>query len=181
MESHKPTISANGSLWKKNYGGIDAYGFDMMIKAISSLRSKYPKIGLAFRLLDVEDDSYYNELLRYIDDNKIKENILIIEEDLPELYPIIQKSDLFVRPTVIDGDAISIREALFLGIPVVTSDCIPRPDGVVLFKNRDIDDFVGKIQIVLENYDKYKKLAEKIVAENNANKIIAIYEELRGK
>ncbi len=45
----------------------------------------------------------------------------------------IAAADLFVRPTRADGDALSVREALFLGVRVVASDAAPRPPGVRLF------------------------------------------------
>jgi glycogen synthase len=49
----------------------------------------------------------------------------------------IAAADLFVRPTLADGDAVSVREALFLGRPVVASDAAHRPPGVRLFKTGD--------------------------------------------
>jgi glycosyltransferase involved in cell wall biosynthesis len=49
----------------------------------------------------------------------------------------IGAADLFVRPTRADGDAISVREALFLGVRVVASDAAPRPRGVRLFATGD--------------------------------------------
>ena len=42
-----------------------------------------------------------------------------------------------MRPTRTDGDAVSIREAMHFGRPVVASDAVPRPEGVVTFPSRD--------------------------------------------
>jgi glycosyltransferase involved in cell wall biosynthesis len=62
---------------------------------------------------------------------------------------MISASDVFVRPTFTDGDSISVREALSLGIPVIASDCVERPDGVVLFKTGNAGDLSGKLQCAL--------------------------------
>jgi glycosyltransferase involved in cell wall biosynthesis len=45
--------------------------------------------------------------------------------------------DLFVRPTRADGDSISVREALGLGVRVLASDVGQRPPGVVRFSVGD--------------------------------------------
>jgi glycosyltransferase involved in cell wall biosynthesis len=38
-----------------------------------------------------------------------------------------------LRPTATDGDAVSVREALHLGVPVVASDVVERPTGARVF------------------------------------------------
>jgi len=128
---------------------------------------------------------FTEKLLHYqinqeIMDKGLANNILFITEPLLEVYPIWIESDIFVRPTSTDGDPLSIREALSLKTPVVTSDACPRPDGVVLFKNRDLDDFVNAVQRVLENYDTYKKQLDSNIVESGAGKIINIYKHLYG-
>jgi glycosyltransferase involved in cell wall biosynthesis len=47
---------------------------------------------------------------------------------------VMAQSDVFVRPTRADGDAVSVREALALGVRVVASDASPRPASVTLFR-----------------------------------------------
>ncbi|MGB8508341.1 MAG: hypothetical protein WCD76_08045, partial [Pyrinomonadaceae bacterium] len=42
------------------------------------------------------------------------------------------EGDLFLRTTLYDGDAISVREALHIGVPVIATDNGMRPDGVRL-------------------------------------------------
>jgi glycosyltransferase involved in cell wall biosynthesis len=46
---------------------------------------------------------------------------------------VVAAADVFVRPTFADGDAVSVREALGLGCPVLASDVGHRPPGVRLF------------------------------------------------
>lgn len=179
MESHDPVISAGASRISF-YKGIDLYGLDMMVGLLNSLIQKYSNIGIIFCLPDIWDEDYFKKINQEIMDKGLANNILFITEPLLEVYPIWIESDIFVRPTSTDGDPLSIREALSLKTPVVTSDACPRPDGVVLFKNRDLDDFVNAVQRVLENYDTYKKQLDSNIVESGAGKIINIYKHLYG-
>jgi glycosyltransferase involved in cell wall biosynthesis len=51
---------------------------------------------------------------------------------------VLAASDVFVRPTRADGDAITVREALALGRAVVASDVGHRPAGCLLFPTGDV-------------------------------------------
>ena len=62
---------------------------------------------------------------------------------------LLQEADVVVRSTFADGDAITVREALDLGVPVVASDTDFRPAGVVLFKKGDAADLAEKLTGVL--------------------------------
>ncbi len=57
--------------------------------------------------------------------------------------------DVVVRSTFADGDAITVREALALGVPVVASDTDFRPPGVRLFRKGDVSDLAAKLVQVL--------------------------------
>jgi glycosyltransferase involved in cell wall biosynthesis len=50
---------------------------------------------------------------------------------------VVAAADLFIRPTLADGDAISVREALALGRPVVASAVGARPSEAALFPPGD--------------------------------------------
>ena len=65
----------------------------------------------------------------------------------------MKKADLMIRPTCTDGYGISIAEALFFDCPAIASDVCPRPEGAVLFKNRDMDDFEQKTRELLERHN----------------------------
>lgn len=61
----------------------------------------------------------------------------------------LQQADVVVRSTFADGDAITVREGLDLGVPVVASDTAFRPPGVVLFRKGDSRDLLAKLTDVL--------------------------------
>jgi glycosyltransferase involved in cell wall biosynthesis len=61
----------------------------------------------------------------------------------------LRGADVVVRSTFADGDAITVREALALGVPVVASDTDFRPEGVILFRKGDVSDLMAKLKQVL--------------------------------
>jgi glycosyltransferase involved in cell wall biosynthesis len=71
--------------------------------------------------------------------------------DLPHevALELMARADVFVRPTYADGDSLSVREALALGLPVVASDAAPRPSGVTVCRSGDVGDLVAKLSTVL--------------------------------
>ena len=177
MKLHNPVISAN-AFRIRFYRGVDLYGLDMIVELTARLKNRYPEIGTVFCLPSIGDKEYFDRLNQEINESGLSEHILFITQPIDEVYPIWQESDIFVRPTVTDGDALSIREALYFKTPVVTSDACPRPEGVILFNNRNIDSFTNSVEKVLGNYTQFKKEAESIKVDSAFNRILGIYNNL---
>ena len=114
------------------------YGFDLCIELVRRLRADHPRLGLVICLPQIHLTDYYAELRRRIAEYGLEDHVLFITEPLEEAYPLWQASDVYLRATTTDGDALPIREALSLGVPVVASDASPRPPGTVLFPSRDL-------------------------------------------
>ena len=75
-----------------------------------------------------------------------------------------------------------IPEAISLKKPALASDVCKRPEGTILFENRNIDDLYSKTIRVIDNYDEEKKKIENIEFEDNAEKILEVYRKvLNGK
>lgn len=62
---------------------------------------------------------------------------------------LISQADVFVRPTLADGDSLSVREALSLGVRVVASAVGNRPREATLFRAGDPADLVRAIEASL--------------------------------
>ena len=176
IENHNPVISAN-AFRIKFYNNQDLYGIDMCVDLCANLMIAHPQIGLVFCLPNIGDYGYFNKMKQQIVEKGIENNFLFVRRPY-QFYPILMKSDLFVRPTNTDGDAVSIREALHFKIPAVASDIVPRPEGSVTFKNRHIDDFILKVKDILDNYEWYKKRLESVKLEDNFEKIVGVYQKL---
>jgi len=56
---------------------------------------------------------------------------------------------VFLRPTFYEGDSVSLREALALGLPVIASDTGFRPNEVRRFKMGNCKDLCLQLDVVL--------------------------------
>jgi len=176
IDKHKPVITAN-AFKISFYNGQDLYGIDMCIELCARLKSVYQQIGFVFCLPDIGDHEYFDKMNRQIENEGLEENFLF-QTKACQMYPIITKSDLFVRPTNTDGYGISIAEAIHFNIPAVASNVCQRPEGTILFKNQNIDDFVAKVKDVLANYEQHKRRVTNVAVEDNAEKILSLYKEI---
>lgn len=176
IKNHKPIISAN-AFKIVFYNDEDLYGLDMCIDLCANLKTKYPEIGFIFCLPDIGDYDYFDEMKQKIREKGIESNFLF-QTKACQLYPILMKSDVFVRPTNTDGDAISLREAFYLKKPSVASDVVQRPKETVLFKDRDINDFTFKVKDVFNNYEQYKKRLRGTEPESTFEKTMKLYQRL---
>jgi glycosyltransferase involved in cell wall biosynthesis len=150
MEKHRPIITATAFV-PALYDKKDLYGFDMCIELIQTLKKDYPDIGLLFGICKIETDEqkkYFEIIKKRILDMNLQENFYFFI-DKNEFWPIIKRSDLFVRPTRSDSFGISIQEALSVGTPAIASNVCLRPEGTVLFSSGDIDSLVEKTREIL--------------------------------
>ena len=176
IKTHTPIIAAN-AFKIKFYNDYDLYGIDMCVDLCANLKNDYPEIGLVFSLPDIGDYEYFQELNNRIVRKGIEGNFLFVTRPYP-FYPILMNSDVFVRPTNIDGYGISIAEAIYFKIPALASDVCVRPEGTILFKSRDTNDFTAKVKDVLENYKQHKRRLDGVNLENYFEKIIEIYQRV---
>jgi glycosyltransferase involved in cell wall biosynthesis len=175
MKSKNFIISANAS-FIQFYNNQDLYGIDMCIDLIEKLSKNRKDIGLVFCIPDINDIHYFNKLKNMIKNKRVESNFLFVNEKI-ELCPIIRRSSLFLRPTNNDGYGVSIAEAIYYNIPAIASDVCERPEGTTLFKSRDVDDLYNKTVHVIENHQKSKEKLKSIKFEDNARKLLEIYED----
>jgi len=146
---HSPIIAANGKV--SSYRGQDLYGLDHMVELAACLKPDYPEIGIIVCLCgdEAKDRRYLRQLRAVAAEKRIAGNILWNTRN-GVFVPVLAEADVFVRPTNTDGDANSLREALYLGVPSVASDVVERPKGTILFRTRDTRDLEAKVRQVLQ-------------------------------
>ena len=105
------------------------YDVPAQVRALESLRTTQPGAGL----LLIGSGSLEQELRALIDASSARAHILLAG-DVPHRRTLqaIASCSALLRTTLYDGDAISVREALALGTPVIATDNRMRPAGVHL-------------------------------------------------
>jgi glycosyltransferase involved in cell wall biosynthesis len=147
IQGATPLIVSNGVIGNF-FQGEDLYGADLCVELVRELAHEYPSLKFVFCITHTVDLAYRQELQRRIAEYKIEKHFLFVEESM-EFYPLVKRSDPLIRATMSDGDAISVREALLFGVPVLGSDSSKRPPQVQLFKNRNLADLVAKTREIL--------------------------------
>lgn len=123
------------------------YGEEILVEGLERLCSRRVDIGCVL-FGPGTDGSRLKERLRQA--GIADRSVALGEIDQEAAFGVMSVSDVFVRPTLADGDSISVREALGLGIRVVASDVGHRPEGVRLFVPGDPVDLADQIERVLE-------------------------------
>ena len=178
LSAHSPVLSTYA--WKLTIDaqGVDMYGFDQCIELIGALKADFPNIGLGILLPLVADADYFRDLKARIAASGIEENVLFITEALDEVHQLWRASDVFVRATNTDGDAVSVREALNLRVPVVASDASSRPAGVVLFETRNLEAMIRAVREVLTHRAAHVQTLQTISMDDNFPPLLKLYREI---
>ncbi len=129
----------------------DMYGFDTALQLLADISDDYPDAGLIIGLPQVNDPHYFKWLQKLMKEYSIAEQIYILHGNR-EIWPLFERVDLFIRPTLTDGDSISVREALYFKVPVVATDASVRPAGVHCFATNNRSDAVRVTKKTLQEY-----------------------------
>lgn len=145
------------------------YGTDLLIEACLALRKRYPRLGCLIMGSGGEEGAIRSQIAQGQGEEFIR---LLGNVPHALCLSIMALSDVFVRPTLFDGDAISVREALALGIPTVASDAGFRPEGTRLFKPGSVADLISQIDRALQG----ERLALPGEDQNNLVALRDVYE-----
>ncbi|NVJ24388.1 MULTISPECIES: glycosyltransferase family 4 protein [Myxococcus] len=123
------------------------YGRKLAFRAVRQLLESRPGVGLA--LFGPGTDS--EDFIRDARELGVAGSLEPLGElEHPAALGLIARSDVFLRPTTHDGDSISVREALALGVPCVASDVCERPEGTRLFHAGDAASLAAGIRDAVE-------------------------------
>lgn len=149
LKKHSPIVTAN-AFQISFYNNEDLYGLDMCIEFTAKIKSLIPNIGFVFALAnDSVNISYIEKMKSRIKELGINNNFYFLNGQR-ELWPLLKKCDIVIRPTNTDGDSLSIREAIFFNKPIIASDIVKRPKETILFKTRNLTDLIEKCSIYLK-------------------------------
>ncbi|EIA10236.1 glycosyltransferase [Flavobacterium frigoris] len=91
--------------------------------------SKNKNYGLIFS----DSSGTYFDFFRSKNIN-IPPNVYIINSS-HDFINILRNSSAFIRATTMDGDSLSVKEALYYGLPVFATNVVDRPKGVIMFSD----------------------------------------------
>lgn len=166
IEDHSPFLLSVSLL-------EDDYDLPVQIEAMEQILERLPQAGL----LVAGSGSLESEIKDLIASKNYADGIFLAGNvEHPVTLHLINEADVLLRTTKFDGDAISVREALFLDTPVIATDNGMRPEGVHLIPIGAAD---ALAEAVIEIASRPKKTkTEKADDKRNVVEILKIYEEL---
>jgi glycosyltransferase involved in cell wall biosynthesis len=166
---HRPLLLSVGGLEPE-------YDLALQIDTLEDILPRFPDARLAI----AGSGSLETELRRKIASKPYADHILLYG-DLPRAATLraMLDADVVLRTTLYDGDAISVREALYLGAPVIATDNGMRPSGVRLIP---VSDRAGLREALLEVLSEGRERTP--VAgdgQENLRAVVEFYGELLGR
>lgn len=167
-KTHSPILLAVGGL-EKEYDPL------FQIAAMKDILEHFPHAGLVI----AGSGSMLDEIEQTVAKSGYAENIYIagnIEHRV--ILHLVNDADVLLRTTLFDGDAISVREAIFLGTPVIATDNGMRPAGVHLMPVGDADSLVSEVISAINS-----PLTKSTVTcddTKNIDEVLKVYKELIG-
>lgn len=147
--------------WYSEYKEKDLYGFDITCKAVNLLKRKID-VRVLISVNGTQSISIYQKFLKLILEMGLEKNIILITDDLKDAWPLLINTDIFIRPTLSDGSAVSIKEALWIDIPVLASDCVPRENECELFECGSENDLYEKLLEFNLNKKRSQRITERV-------------------
>lgn len=149
------------------------YDLPLQIRVLGLVRSAYPRAGLII----VGSGTLEEDLRQQIRRTPYADHILLCGDVAhPVTLHAIEKSNLFLRTTIHDGDSVAVRECLHLGVPVIATDNGMRPGGVALIPRSDLDALYQAILDHLSRPFPRHRSGEK--HEKNLEAVLGFYQEL---
>lgn len=164
--AHDPVLTSVGLLEQE-------YDLPLQIEALTPIRDKFPKAGL----LLIGSGSLESSLREKISSSPSAAHTLLAG-DVPHAATMeaMVRSRVLLRTTLYDGDALSVREALQLGTPVIATDNGMRPAGVRLIPRSDLPALLRAIELELQRPISHKTLASG--DDDNVRAVFEFYREL---
>lgn len=173
LGEHTVSFASQGTFGNK-FNGVDLYRFDLLAETLLRLRVTVPTAGLISFISQTLDPTARDEVFRLRQRLGLDHHWLILE-NFGSAIPVFLKCKAFIRPTMSDGDSLSVRECLDLGIPVVASDAVPRPDGCIIFNAGDVNSLYDSILALLSEYPSFKERVQTISSDNCLSMLLDCY------
>jgi glycosyltransferase involved in cell wall biosynthesis len=157
-------------------GGLEPeYEPFLQIDALKQIVGEYPKAGLMI----IGGGSLKAHTQTYVGDSGYPDSIMLagnIEHNAT--LRLIEKADAMLRITQFDGDAISVREGLFLGTPVIATDNGMRPVGVNLIERGSRKELIEAVKRIVSEKTNHDGATSMDDGMPNIREVIDLYDGL---
>jgi glycosyltransferase involved in cell wall biosynthesis len=166
--AHDPVLLSVGLLEPE-------YDLELQVRALGRVLTRHPQAGLAI----IGSGSLDASLRAAVARTPYADRILVCG-DVPHENTLlaIARCSALLRTTIYDGDAVSVREALHLGTPVVATDNGMRPSGVHLIPMGDEAALATAIDAAVAGDDRRPRAVPAADDDANVREVVALYHEL---
>jgi len=139
---HNLTMNNRTLIVSSGYG-LPLYGYHRIVAAIKSKPALSKKVSLLLCLYNHLDKEYMEHLTT---STLGLESVQILRDlDAEQFAYLLSKSQLYIRATDVDGDAVAIREAAHFGVTVIASSIGERPEYCHLFELDDVESLANQL------------------------------------
>jgi len=174
-------ININGLKYEKNIISIGRLskdkGHKYLIEAFSKLNNQDWKLHI------VGDGPEMLNLKILVDKLNLKKNV-IFHGHLKDFSSILQKTSIFVLPSLYEGFPNALLEAMSIPLACISSDCVAGPREIIqngvnglLFEPQNVNDLFCKLDYLVSNKEQQINLrneALKVRQEYSSEKIFAL-------
>lgn len=154
--------------------GVDIYGTRTMLDAFIKVSKIDKDIALVYCITNMGGEySKLTSLMSMAEEMGCADRIYWQIGAVHEMWPLLKDATLLVRPTTTDGDSVMIREALSFGLPVVTTNVTPRPEGCIVYTSGDLEMLINEILHVINQ--PYRRIYPQ---EDQTQMMLDIYQRL---
>lgn len=134
----------------------------MLIQAVEFLLKQHPNLHKKLRLIIVGDGELLPKLQAYIYENQLQKNIELLGER-NDIYEILKTIDLFVLPSLAEGIALTLLEAMASGLPIIATNVGGNPELIEpgengqLIPSQNTQALANSILCYLNDFSRYEK------------------------
>jgi glycogen synthase len=167
--AHDPALLSVGLLEPE-------YELPLQIEALGTLLESHPNAGLMM----IGSGSLEPDLRARIDAVPYSDRLLLAG-DVPHPVTLraIRECSILLRTTRYDGDALSVREALDLGTPVIATDNGMRPPGCRLIPNPSLEPLLIALRTALAEPPR-QRIAAADRDTSNLDAVLDVYRSVLG-
>jgi len=154
----------------------DVYGLDLAVEAFLRVADELPTSRLALFVALPLRARVSRDLLRRLGGVLPRERYAIVRGEA--LSGVFDHDVVLIRPSRTDGDAVSLREALEAGRPVIASDAVVRPEGTTLVPSGNADELADAMRRIASVEAETRASAAGNLSDDNAEAVLQLYARL---